>query len=186
MKELQDLIKNPADGIVVVMPEHDVTNLFADIAGPVGTPYEGGVFRVKLSFGPDFPTAPPKGLILNKIYHPNISKTGDICVNTLKRDWSPEHTIRHVLQVIRCLLIEPFPESALNEEAAKMLLEDYEGYARHARLMTSIHAIPKKAEGVAEATTAASGGAGVGAVAEKAKEEKAKEKEKSKKNLRRL
>lgn len=25
--------------------------------------------------------------------------------------------------VIRCLLIEPFPESALNEEAAKMLLE---------------------------------------------------------------
>ena len=25
--------------------------------------------------------------------------------------------LRHVLVVIRCLLIEPFPESALNEEA---------------------------------------------------------------------
>ena len=43
-------------------------------------------------------------------------------------------------QVIRCLLIEPNPESALNEEAGKLLLEDYEAYARHARLMTSIHA----------------------------------------------
>jgi len=43
--------------------------------------------------------------------------------------------------VIRCLLIEPFPESALNEEAGKLLLEDYEGYARHARLMTDIHAL---------------------------------------------
>lgn len=31
--------------------------------------------------------------------------------------------LRHILMVVRCLLIEPFPESALNEEAAKMLLE---------------------------------------------------------------
>lgn len=37
------------------------------------------------------------------------------------------------VQVVRCLLIEPFPESALNEEAGKMLMEDYEGYAKHAR-----------------------------------------------------
>jgi hypothetical protein len=34
---------------------------------------------------------------------------------------------------VRCLLIEPFPESALNEQAGKMLLENYEEYARHAR-----------------------------------------------------
>ena len=48
--------------------------------------------------------------------------------------------LRHVLVVIRCLLIEPFPESALNEEAGRLLMEDYEQYAAHARLMTSIHA----------------------------------------------
>lgn len=39
------------------------------------------------------------------------------------------------VQVVRCLLIEPFPESALNEEAGKMLMEDYEGYAKHARYL---------------------------------------------------
>jgi ubiquitin-conjugating enzyme E2 S len=48
--------------------------------------------------------------------------------------------IRHVLQVIRCLLIEPYPESALNEEAGKALLEDYAEYEKYARLMTSLHA----------------------------------------------
>jgi len=42
-------------------------------------------------------------------------------------------TFSHVCQVVRCLLIEPFPESALNEQAGKMLLENYEQYARHAR-----------------------------------------------------
>lgn len=45
-----------------------------------------------------------------------------------------------MLTVIRCLLIEPNPESALNEEAGRLLLEAYDDFARHARLMTSIHA----------------------------------------------
>ena len=33
-----------------------------------------------------------------------------------------------MLQVVRCLLINPFPESALNEEAGKDFMEDYEEY----------------------------------------------------------
>ncbi|KAK4789472.1 hypothetical protein SAY86_016776 [Trapa natans] len=37
------------------------------------------------------------------------------------------------------LLIEPFPKSALNEQAGKILLENYEN-ARLARLYTGIHA----------------------------------------------
>jgi ubiquitin-conjugating enzyme E2 S len=41
------------------------------------------------------------------------------------------------------LLIVPNPESALNEEAGKLLLEDYASYASHAKLWTSIHANPK-------------------------------------------
>jgi hypothetical protein len=78
---------------------------------------------------------------MTKIFHPNIRyTTGEICVNTLKKDWQPSHGIRHILMVIRCLLIEPFPESALNEEAAKMLLEEYDEYFKRARMLTSIHA----------------------------------------------
>ena len=173
---------------------------------------------MKLILSRDFPQSPPKGscflrfpkfLVINlvlevkpsdiflwfagffltKIFHPNIATSGEICVNTLKKDWNPGLGLRHVLlvslefsihqplaqyfvscitkslskqfklprtagiisyywhnmvetywvtcwcawQVVRCLLIEPFPESALNEQAGKMLLENYEEYARHAR-----------------------------------------------------
>jgi len=42
------------------------------------------------------------------------------------------------------LLIVPFPESALNEEAGKMFMEDYEEYAKHARLITELYALPKE------------------------------------------
>jgi ubiquitin-conjugating enzyme E2 S len=59
---------------------------------------------------------------------------------------------------VRCLLIEPFPESALNEQAGKLLLENYEDFARHARLYTSIHALrPKnksKTGAISESATA--------------------------------
>lgn len=44
------------------------------------------------------------------------------------------------------MLIVPNPESALNEEAGKLLLEQYDDYARRAKLFTSIHAKSGKSE----------------------------------------
>ncbi|KAK9725892.1 hypothetical protein RND81_05G176100 [Saponaria officinalis] len=156
-KELKNLDETPPEGIKVGVNDDDFTTIFADIDGPAGTPYENGVFRMKLILSSDFPYSPPKGYFLTKIFHPNISNAGEICVNTLKKDWNPTLGLRHVLLVIRCLLIEPFPESALNEQAGKMLLENYEEYARLARLYTGIHAKPKsklKQGAISESTTA--------------------------------
>jgi ubiquitin-conjugating enzyme E2 S len=48
------------------------------------------------------------------------------------------------LLAVRCLLIEPFAESALNEEAGRLLLEDYDDFFRQAQLMTQVHAMPAK------------------------------------------
>lgn len=64
-----------------------------------GTPYAGGLFRMKLLLGKDFPASPPKGYFLTKIFHPNVGANGEICVNVLKRDWTAELGIRHVLLV---------------------------------------------------------------------------------------
>jgi len=77
---------------------------------------------------------------MTKLFHPNVSASGEICVNVLKRDWKPDLGLRHIFTVIRCLLIEPNPESALNEEAGKLLLDSFDDFSRKARLMTDIHA----------------------------------------------
>ncbi|XP_015888575.3 ubiquitin-conjugating enzyme E2 22 [Ziziphus jujuba] len=156
-KELKSLDESPPEGIKVGVNDDDFSTIFADVDGPAGTPYENGVFRMKLLLSHDFPHSPPKGYFLTKIFHPNIATNGEICVNTLKKDWNPSLGLRHVLIVVRCLLIEPFPESALNEQAGKMLLENYEAYAKHARLYTVIHAKPKpkfKTGAISESTTA--------------------------------
>lgn len=73
--------------------------MLAPFSLPAGTPYEGGVFRMKLVLSRDFPTSPPQGFFLTKIFHPNVAKNGAICVNTLKRDWKPDHGIKHILLV---------------------------------------------------------------------------------------
>lgn len=64
-------------------------------------------------------------------------QSGEICVNTLKRDWDPKKwDIGHIFQVIRCLLIEPYPESALNEAASRMFMDNYDAYFKEAEMKT--------------------------------------------------
>ncbi|KAJ1846551.1 ubiquitin-conjugating enzyme E2 S, partial [Coemansia sp. RSA 2708] len=144
--ELTKLQASPPEGILVEINEEQLTEIHATILGPQDTPYQGGRFRVRLTIDESFPNTPPKGVFVTKIFHPNVSEHGEICVNTLKKDWQKHYGIEHVLVTVKCLLIYPNPESALNEEAGKLLLERYDDYARHARMMTEIHATPKTAE----------------------------------------
>ncbi|XP_069783164.1 ubiquitin-conjugating enzyme E2 S isoform X1 [Narcine bancroftii] len=139
-KEVSTLSAEPPEGIKIITNEEDITDLQATIEGPDGTPYAGGLFRMKLVLNKDFPSCPPKAFFLTRIFHPNVSPSGEICVNILQRDWRPELGLRHVLLTIKCLLIQPNPESALNEEAGRLLLEEYGEYASRARLLTEIHA----------------------------------------------
>ncbi|XP_033751627.1 ubiquitin-conjugating enzyme E2 S-like [Pecten maximus] len=144
-RELGELCSDPPEGIKVFTSDEDITDIRAQIEGPAGTPYAGGLFRMKLVLGKNFPSEPPKGFFVTRIFHPNVASNGEICVNTLKKDWKPELGIKHILLTVKCLLIVPNPESALNEEAGKLLLEQYEDYSMRAKLYTDIHAKPPKA-----------------------------------------
>ena len=63
---------------------------------------------MKLVLGKDFPQSPPRGFFLTKIFHPNVSKNGEICVNTLKKDWKPDLGLKHILIVSTLLsLLRP-------------------------------------------------------------------------------
>ncbi|KAG6868145.1 hypothetical protein C0993_007219 [Termitomyces sp. T159_Od127] len=158
MREITDLKKSPPEGIRIQTSEEDMLDIIGIIQGPgkcmeqnvasrrgaKGTPYAGGYFKVKFKFTEEFPAAPPKCWFVTKIFHPNVSNTGEICVNTLKKDWKSTYGIEHILVTVKCLLIYPNPESALDEEAGKLLLENYESYCDRAKLITSVHATPRK------------------------------------------
>jgi len=100
------------------------------------------------------------GYFLTKIYHPNVSEAGDICVNALKKDWKPDLGIAHVLKVIWCLLLVPFPESSLNAEAGKLFMESYGEYVKKARIWTKVHALKSEVHSENSGASTASGKSG--------------------------
>ncbi|RAK97010.1 putative ubiquitin conjugating enzyme E2 [Aspergillus ibericus CBS 121593] len=134
----------------------DLTQLTTLLAGPQGTPYSQGLWRLHLKMPEDYPKSPPKATFRTRIWHPNVEEsTGAVCVDTLKRDWKSTLTLKDVLITISCLLIYPNPDSALNCAAGALLQENYDAFARQAKLMTSIHAPvpPELASAVSEAKT---------------------------------
>ena len=146
-RQQQELLKKSPDHVIPIINDEDPIDIQADIEGPEGTPYESGIFRVKLFIPSEFPQLAPKGIFVTKIFHPNVSEKGEICVNTLKRDWNPKQwSLYNLFEVIKCLLIVPFPQSSLNEEAGKMFMDNYDEYFKVAKMLTSIHAKKKTVE----------------------------------------
>ena len=60
--------------------------------GQAGTPWEGGTFKLKVDFPPDYPFKPPTVQFETTMYHPNIDDSGAICLPMLK-EWSPACTL---------------------------------------------------------------------------------------------
>ncbi|SJX66246.1 related to E2 ubiquitin-conjugating enzyme [Sporisorium reilianum f. sp. reilianum] len=141
LRELTHLAQHPTDDIRVSLSDTDILSFSGWIRGPSGTPYAGGFFRITFDFTDvDFPSSPPLCRFATPIFHPNVSRAGDICVSSLKKDWKREYGVERILMTVRCLLIEPNADSALDAEASRLMQEDWESYAETARLWTSVHA----------------------------------------------
>lgn len=141
-RQQQELLRKSPEYVTPIINPEDPLDIQFDLEGPKATPYEYGIFRVKLIITPEFPLSAPKGIFITKIFHPNISEKGDICVNALKKDWNPSQWNLYTLfEIIKCLLIIPFPQSALNEEAGKLFMENYEEYFKIAKMYTNIYAM---------------------------------------------
>ena len=46
----------------------------ATMIGPESTPWEGGIFTLRLTFTEAYPTKAPKVRFISKMFHPNIYK----------------------------------------------------------------------------------------------------------------
>ena len=69
-----------------------------------------------------------------KIWHPNVSsQTGAICLDILKKEWSPALSIRTALLSIQALMCSPEPSDPQDAVVAKMYTENYEEFKRKAK-----------------------------------------------------
>ena len=140
LKELEQLKKDPPENCSAGPKGDDLRHWEATIIGPQGTPYENGVFKLDIQFPDDYPFKAPDIRFLTKIYHPNISESGRICLDILKGKWSPALTVGRTLISLCSLLNDPNPEDPLVSSIARHYKTDYEGYCNTAREWTRVHA----------------------------------------------
>lgn len=142
-REYVDLQKNAIAG-VSAGPVHDddITYWQAFIEGPADCPYEGGSFLIDIRFPETYPFRPPQLKFVTKIWHCNIShKTGAICLDILKDQWSPALTIGKVLLSLLSLLTDPNENDPLAADVANMYVQDRVKHDMVARQWTAIHAM---------------------------------------------
>ena len=140
-KELKEIQNDPPANCSAGPEGDDMYEWQASIMGPKDSPYHGGVFWLKIHFPKDYPFKPPKVMFLTRIYHPNISSSGAICIDILKDNWSPALTISKVLLSICSLLDDPNPDDPLVPDIAELFNSDREAYNTKAKVMTLQYAM---------------------------------------------
>ncbi|XP_073296678.1 ubiquitin-conjugating enzyme E2 27-like isoform X3 [Primulina huaijiensis] len=123
-KELQECNRDFEVSGINVVPKSEVnlTHFLGTIPGPLGTPYEGGTFKIDIVLTDGYPFEPPKMKFITKVWHPNISsQSGAICLDILKDQWSPALTLKTALLSIQALLSTPEPDDPQDAVVARQV-----------------------------------------------------------------
>ena len=141
------------DIMKLMMSKHNVTmienesargkpSFRVDFLGPSDTPYAGGLFFVHVELPDEYPFKSPSIGFLNKIFHPNIDEnSGSVCLDVINQTWSPMYELTNVFErFLPHLLRYPNPSDPLNGEAASMLINDPDEFARVVKEYVALHA----------------------------------------------
>jgi len=140
-RELTEITRDPPDNCSAGPSTHNMYEWSATIFGPVGSVYEGGIFKLQILFPPDYPYKPPKVKFVTKVFHPNIDNNGNICLDILKDNWSPSLTVGKVLLSISSLLTDPNPNDPLMANIAMLYKTNIAEFNKIAKEWTIKYAI---------------------------------------------
>lgn len=133
VKYLRDALPTARLQPLVCWPvDNNLFHLLGGIEGPPDTPYEGGVFWLSIRISKDFPLKPPEVRLLTRIYHPNIDRLGNICVDLLSHQWFCGTGFEKLLLSILSILDDPGLEDPLVPEIAETYLRDPDLYRENA------------------------------------------------------
>ncbi|SHO79415.1 SUMO-conjugating enzyme involved in the Smt3p conjugation pathway [Malassezia sympodialis ATCC 42132] len=105
------------------------------IPGKANTPWEGGVYKLKMYFPEEYPSKPPKCKFTPPLFHPNVFPSGTVCLSILdeEKSWKPAITIKQILLGVQDLLNDPNPGDPAQADAFHLFKQDRAAYERKVR-----------------------------------------------------
>eukprot|EP01097_Dermamoeba_algensis_P003824 TRINITY_DN2598_c0_g1_i1.p2 TRINITY_DN2598_c0_g1~~TRINITY_DN2598_c0_g1_i1.p2 ORF type:complete len:184 (+),score=36.90 TRINITY_DN2598_c0_g1_i1:965-1516(+) len=141
-KEL-DVMKLMMSDYEVATSDESITEFFVKFRGPKESPYEAGVWKVRVELPQAYPYKSPSIGFVNKIFHPNVDEaSGSVCLDVINQTWSPMFDLINIFDVfLPQLLLYPNPSDPLNGEAAALLMKEPERYKARVRDHVQKHAL---------------------------------------------
>ena len=104
-KELKSFIKSPPPNLTVQVGSN-IRIWVVTILGAKDTIYEGEIFKLRISFPPQYPTVPPSVYFLKKNMpiHEHVYTNGDICLSLLGNGWRPTMSAQSIAVSILSIL----------------------------------------------------------------------------------
>ncbi|KAL3318516.1 Ubiquitin-conjugating enzyme E2 A [Cichlidogyrus casuarinus] len=125
--------EDPPPGIMGAPLDTNIMIWNAIIFGPKETPFEDGIFRLRLEFSEEYPNKPPRVQFKCNIFHPNVYTDGSICLDILSTNWSPTYDVLAILTSIQSLLNEPNPNSPANSVAGELYTKNRREYNKRVK-----------------------------------------------------
>lgn len=118
MKDLQEIEKNqiPTVGVTARPQNDDMYIWHANIRGPEGTLYEGGVFHLIMNFPHNYPHSPPSITLSTPIPHPCVSGSTinldmlDASRKGIYEGWTSGYSVLSILIQLQSFLFELPPD----------------------------------------------------------------------------
>jgi len=156
MAALQKLLQNqyktlqrePVEGFCVEPDESNFLQWKIWMEGPKGSPYEGGVFQLLMTFPETYPMSPPELRFISEFWHPNVYKDGRVCISILhppgedvlsgelpEERWLPTQTVSTIMLSVISMLSDPNFSSPANVDASVQWRTQRAKFQEHCRML---------------------------------------------------